>query len=212
MRVELTVNGAPVSAEDVWPGENLLYVLRERLGFRGSKNACEQGECGSCSVYLDGVLVLREEFDGAGKRRKFFSMRKFTPEDVGMWEVRVVTASGEVLRTGRLHYQEVTQYNTSNRKNFIAPCSLGASAINALVEAQAPVSEITYLIEQGAPLRADGSPAKDLVARAVDDGNMPFLEGILAASGHEVDIPPDVKDYVKALEEEIRIRIFTTPD
>lgn len=57
MRVELTVNGALVSAEDVWAGENLLYVLRERLGFRGSKNACEQGECGSCSVYLDGVLV-----------------------------------------------------------------------------------------------------------------------------------------------------------
>ena len=57
MRVELTVNGAPAVADDVWPGENLLYVLRERLGFRGSKNACEQGECGSGSVYLDGVLV-----------------------------------------------------------------------------------------------------------------------------------------------------------
>ncbi len=57
MRVELTVNGTAVVAEGVWPGENLLYVLRERLGYRGSKNACEQGECGSCSVYLDGVLV-----------------------------------------------------------------------------------------------------------------------------------------------------------
>lgn len=38
-------------------GESLLYVLRERLSLPGSKNACEQGECGSCSVYLDGVLV-----------------------------------------------------------------------------------------------------------------------------------------------------------
>jgi len=57
MRVELTVNGSRASAENVWAGESLLYVLRERLGFRGSKNACEQGECGSCSVYLDGVLV-----------------------------------------------------------------------------------------------------------------------------------------------------------
>ena len=43
--------------DDVWEGENLLYVLRERLGLPGSKNACEQGECGSCSVYVDGTLV-----------------------------------------------------------------------------------------------------------------------------------------------------------
>ena len=57
MLVELTVNGRPRSAENVWPGESLLYVLRERMGLRGSKNACEQGECGSCSVYMDGALV-----------------------------------------------------------------------------------------------------------------------------------------------------------
>jgi carbon-monoxide dehydrogenase small subunit len=56
MRVELTVNGEQVEA-DVWAGESLLYVLRERLGLPGSKNACEQGECGSCSVLLDGTLV-----------------------------------------------------------------------------------------------------------------------------------------------------------
>ena len=43
--------------DDVWEGENLLFVLRERLGLPGSKNACEQGECGSCSVYVDGSLV-----------------------------------------------------------------------------------------------------------------------------------------------------------
>jgi carbon-monoxide dehydrogenase small subunit len=57
MRVTCTVNGEPRDADDVWEGESLLYVLRERLGLPGSKNACEQGECGSCSVYLDGVLV-----------------------------------------------------------------------------------------------------------------------------------------------------------
>jgi carbon-monoxide dehydrogenase small subunit len=57
MRVTMTVNGEPRQADDVWPGENLLYVLRERLGLPGSKNACEQGECGSCTVYLDGVPV-----------------------------------------------------------------------------------------------------------------------------------------------------------
>jgi len=56
MRISLTVNGELLETE-AWPGESLLYVLRERLGLPGSKNACEQGECGSCSVLLDGVLV-----------------------------------------------------------------------------------------------------------------------------------------------------------
>ncbi|GAA4613375.1 (2Fe-2S)-binding protein [Saccharopolyspora hordei] len=57
MRLRFTVNGQPHEADDVWEGESLLYVLRERLGLPGSKNACEQGECGSCTVYLDGVPV-----------------------------------------------------------------------------------------------------------------------------------------------------------
>ena len=57
MRVNLTVNGEDRQADDVWPGESLLYVLRERLGLPGAKNACEQGECGSCTVYLDGTPV-----------------------------------------------------------------------------------------------------------------------------------------------------------
>jgi aerobic carbon-monoxide dehydrogenase small subunit len=68
MRLELTVNGERLEA-DVWAGESLLYVLRERLGLPGSKNACEQGECGSCSVLLDGrlvcaCLVLAAQADG----------------------------------------------------------------------------------------------------------------------------------------------------
>ncbi|GAA1469017.1 (2Fe-2S)-binding protein [Nocardiopsis exhalans] len=57
MRVNMNVNGEDVSADNVWPGESLLYVLRERLGLPGSKNACEQGECGSCTVYFDGVTA-----------------------------------------------------------------------------------------------------------------------------------------------------------
>jgi carbon-monoxide dehydrogenase small subunit len=57
MRVTTKVNGVTRQADDVWPGESLLFVLRERLGLPGSKNACEQGECGSCTVYLDGVPV-----------------------------------------------------------------------------------------------------------------------------------------------------------
>jgi carbon-monoxide dehydrogenase small subunit len=56
VRIELTVNGERRDA-DVWPGESLLFTLREQLGLPGSKNACEQGECGSCSIFLDGALV-----------------------------------------------------------------------------------------------------------------------------------------------------------
>jgi len=68
MIVRVTVNGEPHEAE-VWEGESLLFALRERLGLPGSKNACEQGECGSCSVLLDGrlvcsCLVLAAQADG----------------------------------------------------------------------------------------------------------------------------------------------------
>jgi carbon-monoxide dehydrogenase small subunit len=68
VRIDLVVNGDRLST-DAWPGESLLYVLRERLGLPGSKNACEQGECGSCSVLVDGTLacsclVLAAQADG----------------------------------------------------------------------------------------------------------------------------------------------------
>jgi carbon-monoxide dehydrogenase small subunit len=56
VRIAVTVNGEPMEAE-VWEGESLLYALREHMGLPGSKNACEQGECGSCSVLMDGTLV-----------------------------------------------------------------------------------------------------------------------------------------------------------
>jgi aerobic carbon-monoxide dehydrogenase small subunit len=57
VRLRCTVNGQRRETADLWAGESLLFVLRERLGLPGAKNACEQGECGSCSVLLDGVLV-----------------------------------------------------------------------------------------------------------------------------------------------------------
>jgi carbon-monoxide dehydrogenase small subunit len=68
VRIGLTVNGEPREA-DVWAGESLLFALRERMELPGSKNACEQGECGSCSVLLDGrlvcaCLVLAAQADG----------------------------------------------------------------------------------------------------------------------------------------------------
>jgi carbon-monoxide dehydrogenase small subunit len=54
---ELRVNGVDHRVDDAWLGESLLHVLRERLDLPGSKAGCEQGECGSCSVLVDGVLV-----------------------------------------------------------------------------------------------------------------------------------------------------------
>jgi carbon-monoxide dehydrogenase small subunit len=68
MRIEVVVNGGRLEA-DVWPGESLLFTLREHMGLPGSKNACEQGECGSCSVLLDeklvcACLVLAAQADG----------------------------------------------------------------------------------------------------------------------------------------------------
>ena len=53
----LTINGQAHDVTDAWAGESLLYVLRERLGLPGAKGACEQGECGSCSVMVDGTLL-----------------------------------------------------------------------------------------------------------------------------------------------------------
>ena len=69
MQLHCTVNGRPQEADGVWEGESLLFVLRERLGFWGAKNACEQGECGSCTVLLDGepvcaCLVAAGQADG----------------------------------------------------------------------------------------------------------------------------------------------------
>ena len=57
MRLTCTINGEPREVDGLWEGESLLHVLRERLGLPGAKNACEQGECGSCTVYLDDLPV-----------------------------------------------------------------------------------------------------------------------------------------------------------
>ncbi|RDI54045.1 2Fe-2S iron-sulfur cluster-binding protein [Nocardia mexicana] len=55
MRVSFEVDGAAAHVDGVWAGESLLYLLRERMGLPGPGDACHQGECGSCTVYLDGV-------------------------------------------------------------------------------------------------------------------------------------------------------------
>jgi carbon-monoxide dehydrogenase small subunit len=76
------VNGEKREAEDIWDGESLLYVLRERLGLPGSKNACEQGECGSCSVYLDGTLVCScLVLSGQAEGREIVTVEGIAEED-----------------------------------------------------------------------------------------------------------------------------------
>jgi aerobic carbon-monoxide dehydrogenase small subunit len=82
MRLKLTVNGERREAEDVWEGESLLHVLRERLGLPGTKNACEQGECGSCSVYMDGTLVCScLVLSGQAEEREIVTVEGLAGED-----------------------------------------------------------------------------------------------------------------------------------
>ena len=82
MRLNVVVNGEPHEADGVWEGESLLHVLRERLGLPGAKNACEQGECGSCSVYLDGQLVCAcLVLAGQAEGREVTTVEGLAPED-----------------------------------------------------------------------------------------------------------------------------------
>lgn len=82
MRLRLEVNGEVREVDGVWEGESLLYVLRERLELPGSKNACEQGECGSCSVYLDGTLVCScLVLAGQAEGREVVTVEGVSPED-----------------------------------------------------------------------------------------------------------------------------------
>ena len=89
MRLNVTVNGLPREADGVWEGESLLSALRDHLDLPGSKNACEQGECGSCSVYLDGTLVcaclvLAAQAEG----REVVTVEGIAPPGGGLHEVQ----------------------------------------------------------------------------------------------------------------------------
>lgn len=76
----LHVNGQDRAVNDALLNENLLYVLRERLGLRGSKNACEQGECGACSVLIDGRLECACTVLAAGAaEREIVTVEGLTP-------------------------------------------------------------------------------------------------------------------------------------
>src|SRR5918911_2802486 len=97
MRLKLTVNGEQREADGVWEGESLLYVLRERLGFPGSKNACEQGECGSCSVFLDGVLVCScLMLAGACQGARIVTVEGLSEDPVGQAVQKAMVTAGGV--------------------------------------------------------------------------------------------------------------------
>jgi len=81
VRLTCTVNGEPREVDGLWEGESLLHVLRERLGLPGAKNACEQGECGSCSVYLDDELVCScLVLGGQAEGREITTVEGLAPE------------------------------------------------------------------------------------------------------------------------------------
>ena len=89
MKLSITVNGERKEADGVWEGQSLLNALRDDLGLPGSKNACEQGECGSCSVYLDGelvcsCLVLAAQAEG----RRVVTVEGIAPSDDELHEVQ----------------------------------------------------------------------------------------------------------------------------
>jgi aerobic carbon-monoxide dehydrogenase small subunit len=100
MRLAVTVNGTAREADGVWEGESLLSALRDHLDLPGSKNACEQGECGSCSVYLDGTLVcsclvLAAQAEG----REVVTVEGIAPED-GLHEVQQAFVEAGAVQCG----------------------------------------------------------------------------------------------------------------
>jgi carbon-monoxide dehydrogenase small subunit len=101
MRLDVIVNGTPRQADGVWEGESLLTTLRAHLDLPGSKNACEQGECGSCSVYLDGelvcsCLVLAAQAEG----REVVTVEGIAPSDGELHEVQRAFVEAGAVQCG----------------------------------------------------------------------------------------------------------------
>lgn len=101
MRIKAIVNGQDRVIDDVWEGESLLYVLRERMGLPGSKNACEQGECGSCTVYLDGVsacacLVAGGQIEG----REVVTVEGLATQEAGLHPVQEAFLEAGAVQCG----------------------------------------------------------------------------------------------------------------
>jgi carbon-monoxide dehydrogenase small subunit len=101
MRLTCTINGERREVEGVWEGESLLYVLRERLGMPGAKNACEQGECGSCSVYLDGELVCAcLVLAGQASEREVVTVEGLAGEDLELHPIQEAFLAAGAVQCG----------------------------------------------------------------------------------------------------------------
>ena len=123
----------------------------------------------------DRQLVQRHELVVRGRRWSGHSSRGFTPGDVGSWDVRVVSQSGEVLRLDRLRYVELTDYNRKNRDKMNAPCNMGGAAFIALARAQADTSELVYLVDEGMELNPRNSVGEAVFKQAIADRNSRLL-------------------------------------
>ena len=103
-----------------------------------------------------------------------------------MWEVRVLSESGEELRIDRLHYQELTDYNRRNRDKMNAPCNMGGGAFIALFKAQASSAELEYLLDKGMELKPRNSVGEFVYNQAIVDSNIRLL-GWLLDNGFDVN-------------------------
>jgi ankyrin repeat protein len=130
--------------------------------------------------------VLRKEFEVTGRHWSAHSTRDFSPADAGMWEVRVLSESGEELRIDRLHYQELTDYNRRNRGRMNAPCNMGGGAFTALFKAQASSAELEYLLDKGMELKPRNSVGEFVYNQAIVDRNIRLL-GWLLDHGFDVN-------------------------
>ncbi|MDJ0927914.1 MAG: DUF2914 domain-containing protein [Gammaproteobacteria bacterium] len=157
--------GEPADCRKVaFEDEHRLYFWAEITGMKGRRIAHEW--------LLDRQVMHRTEFDVDRSRWSAASHRDFSPTELGAWDVRVVTDNGEVLRTERLHFRELTDYNRKNRDRMLGVCNIGSQAFYALVKAGAPATELDYLIDQGMELKLNGDMAKKLVSQAIVDGNI----------------------------------------
>jgi len=101
VRLSATINGEPREVDGLWEGESLLYVLRERLGLPGAKNACEQGECGSCSVYLDSELVCAcLVLAGQAEGREVVTVEGLAEEEGGLHPVQEAFLAAGAVQCG----------------------------------------------------------------------------------------------------------------
>ncbi len=97
----LTVNGSKHTVEAGWQGESLLYVLRERLGLPAAKNACEQGECGSCSVLVDGQLVCScLVMAASAEGQQILTVEGLPVDDSGLTDVQTAFLKAGAVQCG----------------------------------------------------------------------------------------------------------------